>query len=165
MKLVNIYNNFREITLFCRNDNSELEIKTVKDFFPYFYVQDPEGNYKSYKGESLRKILVSNPADVRRNRNIDSYEADIIFTRRYMIDKVKELKPDILGLSALMTTTMIKQKEIIENLRKADLRKNVKIIVGGAPVTVDWVREIGADACSLDAGTAVNIVLDLMDGK
>jgi trimethylamine corrinoid protein len=81
------------------------------------------------------------------------------------IDKVKELKPDILGLSALMTTTMIKQKEIIENLRKADLRKNVKIIVGGAPVTDDWVREIGADACSLDAGTAVNIVLDLMDGK
>jgi methanogenic corrinoid protein MtbC1 len=60
---------------------------------------------------------------------------------------------------------MIKQKEIIENLKKAGLREKVKIIVGGAPVTDEWVKEIGADACSLDAGTALNIVVDLMDGK
>lgn len=81
------------------------------------------------------------------------------------VDEVKEIEPDVLGLSALMTTTMIKQKEIIDSLKKADLRKNVKIIVGGAPVTDDWVKEIGADACGLDAGSAVKIVLELMEGK
>ena len=81
------------------------------------------------------------------------------------IEKVRELKPDILGLSALMTTTMVKQKEVIEALRDAGLRDGVKVIVGGAPVTEDWVEEIGADACGLDAGSAVKTALGLMGGK
>ena len=80
------------------------------------------------------------------------------------IEKVRELKPDILGLSALMTTTMVKQKEVIEALRDAGLRDGVKVIVGGAPVTEDWVEEIGADACGLDAGSAVQTALSLMEG-
>ena len=81
------------------------------------------------------------------------------------IEKVRELKPDILGLSALMTTTMVKQKEVIEALRDAGLRDGVKVIVGGAPVTEDWVEEIGADACGLDAGSAVQTALGLMEVK
>ena len=80
------------------------------------------------------------------------------------IDKVKENQPDILGLSALMTTTMTKQKEVIERLREAGLRDKVKIIVGGAPVTQDWVKEIDADACGLDALNAVETSLKLMEG-
>lgn len=79
------------------------------------------------------------------------------------VEKVKELKPDILGLSALMTTTMIKQKEIIGALMDTDLRSGVKIIVGGAPVTEEWVKEIGADAAGLDAGSAVKLALSLME--
>jgi trimethylamine corrinoid protein len=81
------------------------------------------------------------------------------------IERVRELEPDILGLSALMTTTMTKQRDVIEALREADLRDGVKIIVGGAPVTEDWVEEIGADACGLDAGSAVQTALSLMEGK
>ena len=81
------------------------------------------------------------------------------------IEKVRELKPDILGLSALMTTTMVKQRDVIEALRDAGLRDGVKVIVGGAPVTEDWVGEIGADACGLDAGSAVKTALGLMGGK
>ncbi|TET72455.1 hypothetical protein E3J39_02305 [Candidatus Bathyarchaeota archaeon] len=80
------------------------------------------------------------------------------------IEKVRELKPDILGLSALMTTTMVKQKEVIEALRDAGLKDGVKVIVGGAPVTEDWVEEIGADACGFDAGSAVKTALSLMEG-
>jgi corrinoid protein of di/trimethylamine methyltransferase len=79
------------------------------------------------------------------------------------VDKVKELKPDILGLSALMTTTMTKQKEVIKALRIAGLRDDVKVIVGGAPVTEEWVEEIGADACGLDAGSAVKTALNLIE--
>ena len=80
-----------------------------------------------------------------------------------IVEKVKELKPDILGLSSLMTTTMTKQREVIDELKKAGLRKNVKVIVGGAPVTEAWVKEIGADACGLDAGSAVKKSLKLME--
>jgi corrinoid protein of di/trimethylamine methyltransferase len=81
------------------------------------------------------------------------------------VEKVKELEPDILGLSALMTTTMVKQKEIIGALMDTGLRSNVKIIVGGAPVTEEWVEQIGADAAGLDAGSAVKVSLSLMEGK
>ena len=80
-----------------------------------------------------------------------------------IVEKVKELKPDILGLSSLMTTTMLKQKEVIDLLKEAGLRQNVKVIVGGAPVTEDWVKKIGADACGLDAGSAVKKSLKLME--
>jgi methylmalonyl-CoA mutase cobalamin-binding domain/chain len=80
-----------------------------------------------------------------------------------IVEKVKDLKPDILGLSSLMTTTMLKQKEVIDLLKEAGLRQNVKVIVGGAPVTENWVKEIGADACGLDAGSAVEKSLKLME--
>jgi corrinoid protein of di/trimethylamine methyltransferase len=79
-----------------------------------------------------------------------------------IVEKVKELEPDIIGLSALMTTTMTKQREVIEALKNEGLRKKVKIIVGGAPVTEAWVEEIGADACGFDAGSAVENSLRLM---
>ncbi|TRO46277.1 hypothetical protein E2P65_06010, partial [Candidatus Bathyarchaeota archaeon] len=81
---------------------------------------------------------------------------------RLVVEKVRELKPDILGLSSLMTTTMAKQKEVIDLLKEAGLREGVKVIVGGAPVTEAWVEEIGADACGLDAGSAVRESLKLM---
>ena len=79
-----------------------------------------------------------------------------------IVEKVRELKPDILGLSSLMTTTMSKQKEVIDLLKEAGLREGVKVIIGGAPVTEAWVKEIGADACGLDAGSAVRQSLKLM---
>jgi len=79
------------------------------------------------------------------------------------VDNVKKHRPDILGLSALMTTTMTNQREVIEALKEAGLRDGLKIIVGGAPVTEDWVKEIGADACGLDALNAVEASLSLME--
>ncbi len=81
------------------------------------------------------------------------------------VEKVQELKPDILGLSALMTTTMMKQKEVIEALKEAGLRDQVKVIIGGAPVTEEWAREIGADAVGLDAASAVEASLKLIGAR
>ena len=80
------------------------------------------------------------------------------------VEKAREYEPDIIGLSALMTTTMTVQREVIKALIGAELRKRVKIIVGGAPVTQAWVDEIGADGCGLDAGSAVQVALELMRG-
>jgi DNA polymerase elongation subunit (family B) len=92
MKLVNIANEFRKIYLFCRNDKGDLEIQTINNFFPYYYMPDPSGTFMSYKGEPLRKMIVSSPADVAKNRDMNSYEADILFTRRYLIDRVEEIE-------------------------------------------------------------------------
>jgi len=64
---------------------------------------------------------------------------------------VKERKPDILGLSALLTVTMPKMGEAIETLKMADLREKVKVIVGGSPVTPEFAESIGADHCAVNA--------------
>jgi len=78
------------------------------------------------------------------------------------IKTVKELKPDILGLSALVTTTMDEQRKIIIRLTEGGLRKKVKVMVGGAPVTLEWAKEIGADCVGLDAQDAVEKALRLL---
>ncbi len=68
-----------------------------------------------------------------------------------IIDAVKERKPDILGLSALITVTMSKMGEAIEALKVADLREKVKVIVGGSPVSPEFAESIGADHCAVNA--------------
>ncbi len=81
------------------------------------------------------------------------------------VEAVKKYKPDILGLSALLTTTMHVQKEIIEALKKADLREKVKVIVGGSPVTKNWSEEIGADGYAENAVEAVKLAKKLVGAE
>jgi len=78
------------------------------------------------------------------------------------IDKVKEVKANILGLSALLTTTMTVQREVIQALEEAGIRDKVKVLVGGAPVTRSWAEEINADGYAEDATGAVQIAKRLM---
>ncbi|MEM2235453.1 MAG: corrinoid protein [Desulfurococcaceae archaeon] len=78
------------------------------------------------------------------------------------IEKVRELKPDVLGLSALLTTTMLEQKNVIEALKREGLRDRVKVIIGGAPVTEEWAKSIGADGYAEDAIRAVRLVKKLL---
>ncbi|MCD6562719.1 MAG: corrinoid protein [Thermoproteales archaeon] len=73
------------------------------------------------------------------------------------LEAVKKYKPDIVGMSALLTTTMIEMENVIKELEKAGVRKDVKIIVGGAAVTEDFAKKIGADAYGKDAVEAVAI--------
>lgn len=67
---------------------------------------------------------------------------------------VKEHHPNIVGLSALLTTTMVEQGNVIEALKTAGVRDTVKVMVGGAPVTPQWAEKIGADAYTADAAEA-----------
>ncbi len=69
---------------------------------------------------------------------------------------------DVVGISALLTTTMRGQRTVIEAIEHAGLRTRVKVIVGGAPVTRRWAEEIGADGYSKDAVSAVELVKGLM---
>lgn len=73
------------------------------------------------------------------------------------LEAVKKYKPDIVGMSALLTTTMIEMENVVKELEKAGVRKDVKIIVGGAAVTEDFAKKIGADAYGKDAVEAVAI--------
>ena len=77
------------------------------------------------------------------------------------VDAVREHKPDLVGISALLTTTMAQMKVTIEALEEAGLRDSVKIMVGGAPVTADFAEQIGADAYAPDAASAVDIAREL----
>ncbi len=76
--------------------------------------------------------------------------------------KVEEVDADIVGLSALLTTTMVRQKEVIEAMDKKGMRNKTRVMVGGAPVTSDWVQKIEADGYSEDAIGAVNTAKNLM---
>ncbi|HYJ61541.1 MAG TPA: cobalamin-dependent protein [Actinomycetota bacterium] len=73
-----------------------------------------------------------------------------------ILDAVRELEPDIVGMSALLTTTVPQQKVVIEALKKEGLFDKVKVMVGGAPVTQEWADEIGADGFAPDAPEAVS---------
>ena len=74
---------------------------------------------------------------------------------------IREHQPQLLGLSALLTTTMPAMKDTIEALEEAGLRDSVKIMVGGAPLTAAFAKEIGADGYAPDAASAVDVARDL----
>ena len=79
-----------------------------------------------------------------------------------VVEKAREVNADIVALSALLTTTMVHQKDVIEALEDVGLRNKVKVMVGGAPVTQEWVKQIGADGYSEDAIGAARIAKQLM---
>jgi len=79
--------------------------------------------------------------------------------------KAQELNADIVGVSALLTTTMRNQKGVVEAIENAGLRPHVRIMVGGAPVTRRWAEEIGADGYAKDAMSAVELARLLMEQK
>jgi 5-methyltetrahydrofolate--homocysteine methyltransferase len=78
------------------------------------------------------------------------------------IDAVKESGANLVGASALLTTSMLKQKDLIETLKEAGLREQVMVMVGGAPVTERYAKEIGADGYAADAISAVDLALRLV---
>ena len=78
------------------------------------------------------------------------------------IEEVKKNQPDILCMSALLTTTMGYMKEVIDALEKAGIRDRVKVMVGGAPVSQGFADEIGADGYSDNANTAVQVAKQLL---
>lgn len=79
------------------------------------------------------------------------------------VNAAKETEAQIIALSALLTTTMIQQRIVIEELKKAGLREKVKVMVGGAPVTESFAKEIGADAYTKDAGSAAQKARELIE--
>jgi len=81
-----------------------------------------------------------------------------------IIDKAEEFNADVIGTSALLTTTMVRQQELEKALVKEGLKEKYKTVVGGAPVTVRWAEKIGANAYAENAGEGVNKIMQLIKG-
>jgi 5-methyltetrahydrofolate--homocysteine methyltransferase len=101
-------------------------------------------------GKNLVAMLVESAGFKVINLGIDlSAEA--------FVNAAKEHNPDILGLSALLTTTMKNMKDVIDALKEAGLKDKVKVIIGGAPITQSFADEIGADGFASDAASAAEL--------
>ncbi len=79
-----------------------------------------------------------------------------------IVDRVKELQPDILGMSAMLTTTMANMKGVVDQLKEEGLADDLKVMVGGAPTSPDFATKIGA-TYSADANEAVTVAKQLLD--
>ena len=79
-----------------------------------------------------------------------------------LVEKARTENADIIGVSALLTTTMTKQRDVVKALEDIGLHSKIKVMVGGAPVTHEWAEEIGADGYSEDAVGAVAVAKELL---
>ena len=98
-----------------------------------------------------------------RGANIEVIDLGVNVRPVKFVEAVQRHQPKLLGLSALLTTTMPAMRDTVKAVREAGLA--VKVVIGGAPVTQEYAREIGADGYSPDAGSAVDMAMELLQGK
>ncbi len=101
-------------------------------------------------------------ATMLKNCGFQLIDLGIDVPAKKFIAAIEEHQPDLLGLSALLTTTMPQMSVVIKAVVEAGLRRNLRIMVGGAPVTSEFARNIGADAYCQNAGEAINKAAELM---
>jgi corrinoid protein of di/trimethylamine methyltransferase len=135
---------------------------------------DPEMKKRGTERKMLGKVVIATVegdiheigkslvATMLGASGFDVYDLGVDMPSDKIIGKALEVNADIIAMSALLTTTMVKQREVIEELEKEGLRTKVKVMVGGAPVTREWVTTIGADGYSEDAIGAVTLAKKLM---
>jgi methylmalonyl-CoA mutase cobalamin-binding domain/chain len=109
----------------------------------------------------IGKTLV---ATLMRAAGLEVHDLGVDVPSDKFVDAVREFNADLLGLSALLTTTMTQQKNVIDALTAAGLRDKVKVMVGGAPISASWSKEIGADAYADNAAGAARLAVDLLRG-
>jgi corrinoid protein of di/trimethylamine methyltransferase len=129
---------------------------------------------KSKKGSALGRIVIgtiegdihdigkSLVASIFSANGFDVIDLGLDVPVEKFVQVAKETQAQVIGISALLTTTMTNQKKVIDLLEKEGIRKNFKIIVGGAPVTREWAQRIGADDAPPDAFEAVASVKHLL---
>lgn len=106
-------------------------------------------------GKNLVKMMMESAGFETIDLGVDIDPEDFV-------KAIKENEPNVVGLSALLTTTMPMMKKSIEAIEEAGLRDNLKIIVGGAPVNQEFADQIGADGYAADAGSASKLAKSLL---
>jgi corrinoid protein of di/trimethylamine methyltransferase len=140
-------------------------------------VLEPLIKKSSGKRETFGKVLIGTVAgdihDIGKNivsmmlftAGFEVFDIGKDVSTEDFVKKTREYNADIVALSALLTTTLPVQREVIDALKKAGLRQKVKVLVGGAPATAKWAEEAGADGYGEDAIEAVRIAKGLMGVK
>jgi len=95
----------------------------------------------------------------------DIIDIGIDVPKETFLEAAQKENPDIVGMSALLTTTMSYMRDVIDTIKSAHSKKNIKIIIGGAPVTQSFAEEIGADGYAPEAESAVTLVRTLLNKK
>jgi DNA polymerase elongation subunit (family B) len=93
--VINIYNKGNTVYIFCRDEQGKSFIRKDEMFRPYYYEPDENGMFKGYDGTRLEKIIATKPSDLKNNRSNKSFESDINYTKRYLIDNVEIIKAPI----------------------------------------------------------------------
>ncbi|MDD3122612.1 MAG: corrinoid protein [Candidatus Izemoplasmatales bacterium] len=106
-------------------------------------------------GKNLVKMMME-------GQGIEVIDLGVDVSPETIIEAIKEHHPQIICLSALLTTTMMNQKVIIDSINDSGLRRKIKIMIGGAPVTEQYAKEIGADGYSPDAASASEMALSFL---
>jgi len=128
------------------------------------------GGIGTHRGKVLIGTVAGDMHDIGKNMVVtmlkgvgfEVMDLGINVAREKFVETVAQFKPDILGLSALLTTTMTEMRHVISSLEAAQLRHTCKILVGGAPVSENFANEIGADGFAPDAVEAVTIAKRLI---
>jgi 5-methyltetrahydrofolate--homocysteine methyltransferase len=98
-----------------------------------------------------------------KGANIEVIDLGVNVPPAKFVEAIKQHKPKLVGLSALLTTTMPAMRDTVKAIREAGLV--VKVVIGGAPITTEFAREIGADGYAADAGSAVDTAMALVQGR
>ena len=114
-----------------------------------------EGDIHDIGKNIVSTILLSSGYEV--------YDLGVDVKSSRFLTEIKERDADVLGLSALLTSTMMNMKTVILDLKKAGLRNNVKVIVGGAPLSESFAKEVGADAYVRDAPEILKTIDNLKE--
>ncbi len=140
-------------------------------------VLNPELNKQGTERRMLGKVVLATVegdiheigktlvATMLGSSGFEVYDLGVDASPEKIIGKAIEVNADIIGMSALLTTTMVKQREVIEELEKEGLRGRFKVMVGGAPITRDWFQAIKADGYSEDAIGAVQVAKQLVGAE
>ncbi len=132
---------------------------------PHLAKEEKEASGKILIGTvrgDLHDIGKNMVATMLRGVGFDVVDLGVNLAIDEFVTQVQEQKPDILGMSALLTTTMPEMKKVIDVLTSKGLRDSVKVIVGGAPVNNKFARDIGADGYATDAGSSVDLAKQLL---
>lgn len=140
--------------------------ETMKNCLKVF---EPELQSRKIERKSLGKVLIGTVAgdihDIGKTivaalltaNGFEVIDLGVDVSAQTFVKEAKELRPQIVALSALLTTSLPQQREVIENLKKEGIRNDVKVMVGGAPVGIEWAEEIGADGYGANATEAVDV--------
>jgi corrinoid protein of di/trimethylamine methyltransferase len=148
-----------------------MAMKTMKEGIK---VVEPELKKAKLEQKSLGKVVIGTVKgdihDIGKNivaslmelAGLSVVDLGINVPAETFVKRAVEEKADVVGLSAMLTTTMQEQRTVVKALEAAGVRGKVKVVIGGAPVSEEWAREIGADGRGANAELAVQLVRRLM---